>query len=104
MRVEGGCLMDRAIVYRCLSVATADMQRCNLPTRETKRSGTCRLQWRFPTWRPHMKIRRLFPLACALVLAAASAHANAADPRGHYVTASGNLEVGLAPCGDALCG
>jgi len=37
------------------------------------------------------------------VLAGASAYATA-DPRGHYLTASGNLEVDVAPCGDALCG
>ena len=51
-----------------------------------------------------MKNRRLFPMACALALAGAIAHATAADPRGRYLTASGNLEVDVAPCGDALCG
>jgi len=51
-----------------------------------------------------MKTRRLFPLTCALVLAGASAYATAADPRGHYLTASGNFEVDVAPCGNALCG
>jgi uncharacterized protein (DUF2147 family) len=49
-----------------------------------------------------MKTRHLFPLACALVLAAANA--TAADPRGRFLTASGNFEVDVAPCGDALCG
>ena len=51
-----------------------------------------------------MNIRRLSSVACAIVLAAASAHALAADPRGRYLTASGNLEVDVALCGDALCG
>jgi len=53
-----------------------------------------------------MKNRRLFPLAplaCTLALAGASAY-GAPDPRGHYLTASGNLEVEVAPCGNALCG
>jgi len=35
------------------------------------------------------------------LLAAGSAHA---DPRGLWLTASGNLEVRIAPCGAALCG
>lgn len=30
--------------------------------------------------------------------------AHAADPRGRYITASGNLEVEVAPCGEAWCG
>ena len=41
--------------------------------------------------------------AAALLLAACAA-AQAADPRGRYLTASGNLEVEVAPCGEALCG
>lgn len=36
-----------------------------------------------------------------LLLAAGAAHA---DPRGLWLTASGNLEVRIAPCGAALCG
>jgi len=31
-------------------------------------------------------------------------NASAADPRGRWITASGNLEVEVAPCGAALCG
>lgn len=38
----------------------------------------------------------------ALIALAASAHA--ADPRGRWITASGNLEVDVADCGAALCG
>ena len=44
---------------------------------------------------------RLLPLLAALSIAAT---AHAADPRGRYLTASGNFEVELAPCGAALCG
>jgi uncharacterized protein (DUF2147 family) len=39
--------------------------------------------------------------ALALCLGTA---AQAADPRGRYLTASGNLEVQVADCGAALCG
>ena len=45
--------------------------------------------------------------AAVLVLAAAPAAAQSAaagDPRGRWITASGNLEVEVAPCGAALCG
>lgn len=50
--------------------------------------------------------------ACALALAAATAIAQTAGqpapavdgPLGRWVTESGNLEVEVAPCGDALCG
>jgi uncharacterized protein (DUF2147 family) len=51
-------------------------------------------------------MHRSIPALAALALALASAFAAAAsaDPRGRYLTASGNLEVELAPCGDALCG
>lgn len=41
------------------------------------------------------------------LLAATDAHAQptpTSDPRGTWVTASGNLEVEVAPCGAALCG
>lgn len=38
-----------------------------------------------------------------LLLAAGAARADA-DPRGLWLTASGNLEVRVAPCGAALCG
>jgi uncharacterized protein (DUF2147 family) len=52
--------------------------------------------------------RTLLPLALALASAAAAAQPaapfGAADPRGRWITASGNLEVELAPCGAALCG
>lgn len=51
----------------------------------------------------------LFRALAALGLALAAAHAAAqslpaADPRGRWITASGNLEVEVAPCGAALCG
>jgi uncharacterized protein (DUF2147 family) len=47
--------------------------------------------------------------ACAaagllLAFGAGSQTLAAADPRGRWITASGNLEVEIAPCGDALCG
>lgn len=37
-------------------------------------------------------------------LALLAANAEAADPRGRWITASGNLEVEIEPCGAALCG
>jgi uncharacterized protein (DUF2147 family) len=46
--------------------------------------------------------RSVVLLSC--LLAAASAAADSPDPRGRWVTASGNLEVEVAPCGRALCG
>ncbi|MES2360744.1 MAG: DUF2147 domain-containing protein [Pseudomonadota bacterium] len=59
-----------------------------------------------------MKITQLFPLSrnlLALGLAIFSTLATAqstptADPRGRWITASGNLEVEVSPCGAALCG
>jgi uncharacterized protein (DUF2147 family) len=45
--------------------------------------------------------------AVLLFTAAAAAQAQsspASDPRGRWVTANGNLEVEVAPCGAALCG
>ncbi|SDC28949.1 Uncharacterized conserved protein, DUF2147 family [Variovorax sp. CF079] len=38
------------------------------------------------------------------VMHAAAQPAAAADPRGRWITANGNLEVEVAPCGAALCG
>ena len=45
---------------------------------------------------------RLLPAFALLSLLATGSHA--ADPRGRYLTASGNLEVEVASCGAALCG
>jgi uncharacterized protein (DUF2147 family) len=36
--------------------------------------------------------------------AQAQSSPDAADPRGRWITANGNLEVEVAPCGTALCG
>jgi uncharacterized protein (DUF2147 family) len=47
---------------------------------------------------------RLFPALAALTLSFAAATVAAADPRGRYLTQSGNFEVEVAPCGAALCG
>jgi uncharacterized protein (DUF2147 family) len=47
---------------------------------------------------------RLFPALAALSLSFAAATVAAADPRGRYLTQSGNFEVEVAPCGAALCG
>jgi len=48
---------------------------------------------------------RLSPVLAALCLSfAAATAAHAADPRGLYLTQSGNFEVAVAPCGAALCG
>jgi uncharacterized protein (DUF2147 family) len=53
--------------------------------------------------------RPLFNAFAATVLMLAATHAaaqpaSAKDPRGRWITASGNLEVEVAPCGNALCG
>jgi uncharacterized protein (DUF2147 family) len=47
---------------------------------------------------------RLLLLAALSAGAVGATAAHAADPRGRYLTASGNFEVELARCGDALCG
>jgi uncharacterized protein (DUF2147 family) len=48
---------------------------------------------------------RLFPVLATLSLSfAAATFAQAADPRGRYLTQSGNFEVEVAPCGTGLCG
>jgi uncharacterized protein (DUF2147 family) len=47
---------------------------------------------------------RLLPLLPLLAALSIAATAHAADPRGRYLTQSGNFEVELAPCGAALCG
>lgn len=48
---------------------------------------------------------RLLPILTALSVAViTSTAAHAAEPRGRYLTASGNFEVELARCGAALCG
>jgi len=39
-----------------------------------------------------------------LALACGIAVAQPGDPRGRWITASGNLEVEVAPCGSRLCG
>ncbi|MBC7994156.1 MAG: DUF2147 domain-containing protein [Rhizobacter sp.] len=55
-----------------------------------------------------MLLRPLFVTLCAALLsplaAAQSAPFGPADPRGRWITASGNLEVEIAACGNALCG
>jgi len=45
----------------------------------------------------------LIPAALALLLGAA-ASAEPAGPTGRWLSASGNVEVAIAPCGPALCG
>ena len=49
-----------------------------------------------------MLLKLLLPVGAAVLGTAAVGQA--ADPRGRWITASGNLEVEIAPCGDALCG
>ena len=59
-----------------------------------------------------MKTIRFLPVLRALGVRAmalattylASQPAQATDPRGRWITANGNLEVEIAPCGNALCG
>jgi len=53
------------------------------------------------------RLALLFALAFSLASAASLAGSDsgmAASPLGRWLTASGNLEVEVAPCGDALCG
>lgn len=65
---------------------------------------------RYPALSPLPPARIRWRAACAaagLMMAAAMAQAQPptpSDPRGHWVTANGNLEVEIAPCGEALCG
>ena len=42
--------------------------------------------------------------ACTQTSTDPAAGADAADQKGRWLTASGNLEVEIAPCGEALCG
>jgi uncharacterized protein (DUF2147 family) len=57
-----------------------------------------------------MSLFTVHPLRPALLLAAltlslaAWGQGHQADPRGRWITASGNLEVEVAPCGQTLCG
>lgn len=49
--------------------------------------------------------RHLAAFGLAIVASVAAAQApSTTDPRGQWITASGNLEVEVAPCGAALCG
>ena len=51
------------------------------------------------------KIHRGAAMAAAVLVAAAqAAHAQQPPQVGRWTTESGNLEVDIAPCGDALCG
>ena len=43
-------------------------------------------------------------LVSTQTLAQGAAPFGASDPRGRWITANGNLEVEIAPCGAALCG
>jgi len=51
-----------------------------------------------------MRPSTLLPVLLSAMLANAASAATPTDPRGRYLTASGNLEVDVAPCGEALCG
>ena len=46
----------------------------------------------------------LLPALAGALLLATAASARPTDPLGTWRTASGNLEVQIAPCGPALCG
>lgn len=61
------------------------------------------------TRRPGSRFVLLFAAVGAWLLAGTASAADAApfgptDPRGRWITQSGNLEVEVAPCGAALCG
>jgi uncharacterized protein (DUF2147 family) len=52
-------------------------------------------------------MKRLVLLTAALLAFAGAASASdpsGSDPQGRWITQSGNLEVEVAPCGQALCG
>jgi uncharacterized protein (DUF2147 family) len=49
-------------------------------------------------------MKNCLPILLTATLMALATTAHAADPRGRYLTSSGNFEVELAPCGAALCG
>ncbi len=55
---------------------------------------------------PSAHHRTALAAGLALLLSSAQAQqlATPSDPRGRWITASGNLEVEIAPCGQALCG
>lgn len=52
---------------------------------------------------PRLRALRLVA-AATLCLSTWAVNATTTDPRGRWITASGNLEVEVAPCGQALCG
>jgi uncharacterized protein (DUF2147 family) len=48
---------------------------------------------------------KLAPVVCALALClAGAAIADPISPAGRWITASGNVEVAIQPCGHVLCG
>lgn len=49
-------------------------------------------------------MKNCLPILLTAALFSLATTAHAADPRGRYLTSSGNFEVELAPCGAALCG
>jgi uncharacterized protein (DUF2147 family) len=49
-------------------------------------------------------MKHYFAAAALAAFSLAGAQAAAPAPLGRWITESGNLEVELAPCGDALCG
>lgn len=51
-----------------------------------------------------MSYRPLATLAFCIALLPTLAYAAGPEPRGRWLTASGNLEVDIAPCEQALCG
>ena len=56
------------------------------------------------SFRTHLGLALCAALLSHSAAAQSSAPHGLADPRGRWVTASGNLEVEIAPCGAALCG
>ncbi|MCR6478220.1 DUF2147 domain-containing protein [Variovorax sp. ZS18.2.2] len=54
--------------------------------------------------RPGRAFGAVLLFATAFAAQAQSSSSASSDPRGRWVTANGNLEVEVAPCGAALCG
>jgi uncharacterized protein (DUF2147 family) len=99
-------------LYRCLSGGHADTSRdTSIPARHS-RDTPRRCNAVTVIFTGGCMTRHLLPLILATTCCLLTGVAHAADaapfgptdPRGRWITQSGNLEVEIAPCGAALCG